>query len=62
MQHDASMAIVVSNPVRRPLCFVHRNVRYGSQGTHREQGPFKSIHGTVENTIPAHVYTHSFLS
>ena len=30
------MAIVVSNPVRRPPCCVNRNVRYGSQGTHRD--------------------------
>ena len=31
-------AIVVSNPVRRPPCCVNRNVRYGSQGTHRAVG------------------------
>ena len=35
MQHDSSMAIVVSYPVRRPPCCVKRNVRYGSQGAHR---------------------------
>ena len=40
MQHDSSMAIVVSHPVRRPLCCVNRNVRYGSQGTHRAPGVF----------------------
>ena len=36
MQHDSSMAIGVSYPVRRSPCCVKRNVRYGSQGTHRE--------------------------
>ena len=36
MQYDASMAIVVSNPVRRPPCCGNRNVRYSSQGTHRD--------------------------
>ena len=36
MQHDSSMVIVVSYPFRRPPCCVKRNVRYGSQGTHRD--------------------------
>ena len=36
MQHDSSMAISVSYPVRRSPCCVKRNVRYGSQGTHRD--------------------------
>ena len=30
------MVIVVSYPFRRPPCCVKRNVRYGSQGTHRD--------------------------
>ena len=36
MQYDSSMAIAVSNPVRRPPYCVNRNVRCGSQGTHRD--------------------------
>ena len=32
------MAIVVSKPVRRLPCCVNLNLRYDSQGTHRDSG------------------------
>ena len=48
MQHDSSMAIVVSYRVRRQPCCVKRNVRYGSQGTHRENTVFMIIHRKTE--------------
>ena len=45
------MAIVVSNPVRRPPCCGNRNVRYGSQGTHRDMDEL--VNSTYEIALDA---------